>query len=322
MRELPQAVVISGPTGIGKSQAALELAKAVPLEIISVDSVQVYRGLDIGTAKPDALARRAVAHHLIDIRDAADSYSAGDFVADAGRLIGEISNRGRLPVLVGGTMLYFRALFGGLAAMPLGDTQFRQHVDNRAALHGWPTLHAELAAIDPIAASRIHPNDPQRIQRALEVHALTGRTITQLQAETRAEPVASFLRIALVPSSRSELHERLRRRLTAMFAAGFVGEVQALHARADLSRRSNAVRAVGYQQLWQHLDGDFGLEQAQARVLAATRQLAKRQLTWINNDPAWLRVDADAATRRPTVCELVRDFLSHAWLPPDQRAIV
>ncbi len=308
MSALPRAVVICGPTGIGKSDLALQLAQSLPIEIISVDSAQVYRGLDIGTAKPDAVTRAAVAHHLIDIRDAAQSYSAGDFVGDSGRLIRDIASRDRLPVLVGGTMLYFRALFGGLAAMPQGNPDIRQHIDNRAALLGWPAVHAELAAIDPVAAARIHPNDPQRIQRALEVHALSGRTITELQSETRADPVADFLRIALLPGSRAQLHERLRLRLEAMFDAGFVAEVQQLRARGDLQLMSNSVRAVGYQQLWQHLDGAFGLDEAKDRVLTATRQLAKRQLTWINNDSAWLRLDADAPRLPDTLRQHVNQF--------------
>ena len=311
MSDLPRAVVISGPTGVGKSAVALRLAELLPVEIISVDSAQVYQGLDVGSAKPDRQTRSALRHHLIDIRDAAQSYSAGEFVTDAGRLIREISERGHVPLLVGGTMLYFRALFGGLAAMPTANATVRQQVDQRAAQFGWPALHAELAKIDPVAASRIHPNDPQRIQRALEVHKLSGRTITELQTAARAPAVADFLRIALLPNSRAALHEQIRLRLDAMLAAGFLQEVRALKARGDLTDRSNSIRAVGYQQLWQHLDGRYGWDETLQRVLAATRQLAKRQLTWINHDRAWRCIDADdAAERQRLVCEHVRKFCS------------
>lgn len=293
----PLAVVICGPTGAGKSAAALQLAQSMPVEIISVDSAQVYRGFDIGTAKADAAARARVVHHLIDIRDPTETYSAGEFVTDAGGLIRQISARGRLPLLVGGTMLYFRALFGGLAAMPQADPAVRQQIDEQAAREGWPALHARLATIDPHAAARIHPNDPQRIQRALEVHALSGRTITELQADTRAEPVAELLRLALVPAERSVLHTLNARRFDDMMRAGFLEEVRALRARGDLRSDSNSVRAVGYRQLWQHLEGEFGLDEAVQRAQAATRQLVKRQLTWLNADSQWLRVDMEGPQR-------------------------
>ena len=291
----PHAVVIAGPTGIGKSALALRLASNRPIEIISVDSAQVYRGFDIGTAKADRAARAAVAHHLVDIREPTGSYSAGEFVADVGRLVREIATRGRLPVLVGGTMLYFRALFGGLAPLPQADPEYRQHVDTRARHEGWPALHAELAVIDPVAAARIHPNDPQRIQRALEVHALSGRTITELQALTRAEPVAQLLRVAMLPVDRVALHALNAQRFDAMMRAGFLDEVRGLHARGDLRGDSNCMRAVGYRQLWQHVIGELSLDEAVQRAKAGTRQLVKRQLTWINSDPGWLRVSAAAA---------------------------
>ena len=286
----PNALVLTGPTGIGKSALALRLAAHLPIEIISVDSAQVYRGFDIGTAKADRNTRATVPHHLIDIREPADTYSAGEFVADVGRLVREIAARDRLPVLVGGTMLYFRALFGGLAPLPQANPEYRQHVDNRARHEGWPALHAELGVIDPVAAARIHPNDPQRIQRALEVHALSGRTITELQALTRAEPVAQLLRMALLPVDRGALHVLNAQRFDAMMHAGFLEEVRGLRARGDLRGDSNSMRAVGYRQLWQHLDGDLTLNEAIQRANAGTRQLVKRQLTWINSDPHWLRI--------------------------------
>jgi len=286
------AILLAGPTASGKSDLALALAERVPIEIISVDSSQVYRGFDIGAAKPDAATRARVPHHLIDIRDPQQSYSAGEFVADALAAIKDIRARGRMPVLVGGTMLYFNALVRGIAALPKADPEVRAQIDARAAQHGWPALHAELAAVDAEAAARIHPNDPQRIQRALEVHALSGRSISDWQRGTQAPTAGlSLARYALVPADRALLHERIAQRFERMMAAGFLVEVETLRSRPDIPNSAAALRAVGYRQLLAHLAGEGSLDEAVQRAVAASRQLAKRQLTWINADPGWRRLE-------------------------------
>jgi tRNA dimethylallyltransferase len=276
------AVLLMGPTGVGKSELALRLVERFPLEIVSVDSALVYRGMDIGTAKPDAASRARFPHHLIDIRDPAAGYSAGEFVRDAVQAMEDIWARGRQPLLVGGTMLYFHALTTGLAELPEADLQVRAEIDAEAASAGWATLHSRLAAVDPAAAARIHVNDPQRIQRAIEVFRLTGKTITGLQQGRR--PVfadVEVVELALAPLERSVLHERLRARWDAMLAAGLLNEVRALYERGDLGGELAAMRAVGYRQLWRHLAGEHTLAQASERAIAATRQLAKRQWTWL-----------------------------------------
>lgn len=278
------ALVLMGPTGTGKSDLALRLAAELPLELISVDSAQVYRQMDIGTAKPSPQDRARVAHHLIDIRDPAQAYSAGEFVDDARRVMNEIFARGRVPLLVGGTMLYFRALLTGLASLPRASPAVRARLDARAAREGWAALHAELARSDPQAAARIHPNDPQRIQRALEVLAVTGSTLSRLQdvGNTLSDDV-EFVCWALRPEMRSALHSRLEERFNAMMRLGFLDEVRALHRRGDLRAASASMRAVGYRQLWAHVDGVTSLAQASEQAVAATRQLAKRQLTWLRS---------------------------------------
>lgn len=278
------AVVLTGPTGAGKSGWALRLAEELPVEIVSVDSALVYRGMDIGTAKPQARVRARIPHHLIDIRDPAEAYSAGEFVADCTRLIAEIRSRDRLPLLVGGTMLYLRALVRGIAELPRGSAALRRAIDARAAREGWPSLHAELARLDPQAAARIHPNDPQRIQRALEVCSVAGVPLSQLQRATRSPLQAPLLRWALAPRDRGVLHEHIERRLARMMEEGFLEEVERLRSRPDLTARHPALRAVGYRQLWAHLEGAYDLGEARARALAATRQLAKRQMTWLRSD--------------------------------------
>lgn len=307
------AVVLTGPTGAGKSEWALRLAEELPVEIVSVDSALVYRGMDIGTAKPDARVRARIPHHLIDIRDPAEVYSAGEFVADATRLIAEIRSRGRLPLLVGGTMLYLRALVRGIADLPRGSAHLRQAIDARAAASGWPSLHAELSRLDPEAAARIHPHDPQRIQRALEVCLVAGVPLTTLQRSTRSPLEAQLSRWALASADRTALNERLAKRLARMMEEGFLGEVERLRSRPDLTARHPALRAVGYRQLWAHLDGAYGLDEARARALAATRQLAKRQLTWLRADRElrWIDPHATGAyeTWKNGLCrELVRTW--------------
>ncbi len=285
-------LVLCGPTGSGKTDWAIALAERAPVEIVSVDSALVYRGLDIGTAKPAAALRARVPHHLIDICEPTETYSAGRFVADARHAITAIHGRGRAPLLVGGTMLYLRALLTGLASLPGATPALRAQLDERARVSGWPALHAQLSALDPVAAARIAPTDGQRIQRALEVCLSTGRPISELQRAT-VSPLAGWpvLQWVLAPGERAQLHERLAQRFAAMMAAGFLEEVRRLHGRADLTARHPAMRSVGYRQLWAHLDGDYGLEEAVKRGVAATRQLAKRQLTWMRGEPGGRRVD-------------------------------
>jgi tRNA dimethylallyltransferase len=280
------AVLIAGPTGAGKTDLALELAGRFPVEIVSVDSAQVYRGMDIGTAKPSATTRARVPHHLIDVCDPAEAYSAGRFRRDALELIGAIRARGRLPLLVGGTMLYFRALIHGIAPLPEADPVVRADIDRRAEALGWPALHAELAARDPEAAMRIRPADGQRIQRALEVLELTGERMSRLQKLASPAPLA-FAAFALVPDDRVALYARIDARFRRMMEEGFLDEVRALRARGDLDPDLPSLRSVGYRQLWTHLAGACSLEQAVAEGQRATRNLAKRQLTWIRSEPAW-----------------------------------
>ena len=277
-----KAVFLLGPTASGKSAVALALARRFPAEIVSVDSAQVYRGLDIGTAKPDARERAAVPHHLIDVVEPTDAYSAGRFRDDALRLVADVHARGRLPILAGGTMLYFSVLTRGLADLPQADRALRERIEARAAAEGWPALHAELARVDPASAARIEPTDSQRIQRALEVHALAGEPLSALQAR-RDHVRLPFtpLRVALEPSDRAVLHERIARRFHAMLDAGLVGEVAALKERRALHEGLPAMRAVGYRQVWQTLAGEAPMDTLAARGIAATRQLAKRQLTWL-----------------------------------------
>jgi tRNA dimethylallyltransferase len=284
-RTLRPVPVLTGPTGTGKTEFALALAREFPIEIVSVDSAQVYRGLDIGSAKPAPAVRAQVPHHLIDLVDPASSYSAGQFVRDAARAIGDIEARGRVPLLVGGTMLYLRALIGGIAELPEGNPELRAAIDAAAAREGWPALHARLAGVDAAAAARIHPNDAQRIQRALEVHAVTGQPISSLQSATASALPRSFHVMALIPADRARLHAALQRRFEQMMAAGLLEEVRTLHARGDLTAAHAAIRAVGYRQLWAHLAGSYPLEAAVARAVAATRQLAKRQMTWLRSMP-------------------------------------
>jgi tRNA dimethylallyltransferase len=290
-RGISAVFVLTGPTGTGKSEWAIELAEKAPIEIVSMDSALVYRGLDIGSAKPDSALRARITHHLVDIRDPSDSYSAGRFVMDASAIISQIHARGRVPLIVGGTMLYLRALLHGLAPLPQASPQMRREIDERAAREGWLSLHAELARLDPQAAARISAGDSQRIQRALEVCYATGTPISELQRDT-VRPLEGFhLRAwALVPANRAVLHKRLESRFHAMMAAGFLDEVKSLRRRGDLTPHHSSMRAVGYRQLWAHLDGAFGLDEAVERGISATRQLAKRQLTWVRSEKTleWL----------------------------------
>jgi len=305
-------VMLLGPTASGKTAAALEIASRLPVEIVSVDSALVYRGMDIGTAKPSAEERRRVPHHLIDLIEPTESYSAARFVADARAAIAAIRGRGRLPLLVGGTMLYAKAFAEGLHALPQADPALRDRIEDEARALGWPALHARLAAIDPRTASRLAPNDAQRIQRALEIAELTGVPMSEwLERQRPAEaPGQAIATIALEPSSRAALHERIAQRFEAMIAAGFVDEVRRLRARGDLHAGLPSMRCVGYRQLWQWCDaGEPGGEawrQTVAAGIAATRQLAKRQLTWLRAMPGRTTVDCLAANAAAQALEAMR----------------
>lgn len=285
-------VCVMGPTATGKTGLAARLVDRFPMDIISVDSALVYRGMDVGTAKPDAETLARAPHRLVDICDPEETYSAGAFVRDAMHHIELIHSAGRIPLLVGGTMLYFRSLTRGIAELPGAEPALRDAIDRQAEVAGWPALHAELVRIDPAAAARIEPGDRQRIQRALEVFRSTGRTMTDWQTDGwRAPQGLDFVKIGLVPSERRTLHARIDGRFLQMLEAGFVEEVRGLRARKGLSAGSSSMRAVGYRQIWAHLDGSWDLAEATRRAQAATRQLAKRQLTWLRAEPGLREFD-------------------------------
>jgi tRNA dimethylallyltransferase len=279
------AYALLGPTASGKSRRALELAARHAVEIVSVDSAQVYIGMDIGTAKPSLAERDRVRHHLVDLIEPTQSYSAGRFRADCVRAIVEILDRGRIPLLVGGTMLYFKALAQGIDALPVADPGLRASIDARAARHGWPALHAELARVDPATAARLSPHDAQRIQRALEVWELTGRPLSEQQRGATASLPFALKAYALIPEDRAELHRRIAERFDRMLAAGLVEEVADLRRRHALHGGLPSMRCVGYRQAWSYLDGAYGRDELRDKGIAATRQLAKRQLTWLRSLP-------------------------------------
>jgi tRNA dimethylallyltransferase len=302
-----------GPTASGKTAAALALAARRPVEIISVDSALVYREMDIGTAKPTAEERAVAPHHLIDIVDPTDAYSAAQFRADTLRLTGEIHARGRLPLLVGGTMLYYKALTQGLNDLPAADADVRATLDADAAREGWPALHARLASIDPVTAARLAPNDSQRIQRALEVFMLTGRAMSALLAEPARQDDAAaawrFVPITLEPSERGVLHARIEKRFDAMLAGGFVDEVVKLRERGDLSPEMPSMRCVGYRQVWEYLDGAVDYSTMRDKGVFATRQLCKRQLTWLRSMTERLVVDCCDPHATARVLEAIEALL-------------
>ena len=274
-----------GPTASGKTDVAIRLSELFPVDIISVDSAMVYRGMDIGTAKPDADTLRRAPHRLIDIHDPEERYSAGDFVRDARREMESIRAAGRIPLLVGGTMMYFRSLTEGIAELPSADEQVRAQIDREAAQEGWPAMHARLAQVDPDAATRIKPNDSQRIQRALEVYRASGRTLTDWQkSQPAVRSEQAFLKIAVLPGKREILHERIAARLESMLQDGFVEEVRGLMQRPGLTADSPSMRSVGYRQIWDALENAADLDAAAEKALYATRQLAKRQLTWLRSE--------------------------------------
>jgi tRNA dimethylallyltransferase len=299
-----ESVLLLGPTAGGKSALALALAERLPLEIVSIDSAQVYRGMDIGTAKPTAAERARVPHHLLDLRDPDQTYSAADFVCDATRAMADIRARGKLPLIVGGTMLYAKALREGLSALPPADTGVRARLLHEAQALGWPALHARLAQLDALTAARLAPNDSQRIQRALEVFELTGTPLSQLHAGTRADAVR-FPIVALLPADRDVLRERIATRFTAMLAAGFLDEVRALRARYRLHRDLPSMRAVGYRQAWAHLEGETTHDEFVATAVTATRGLAKRQMTWLRSMRDAQTVDPDRPDALDTLTAVV-----------------
>ncbi len=312
----PRALCLAGPTASGKSALALALAAELPLEIVSVDSALVFRGMDIGTAKPTAAELAAVPHHLINILDPLQAYSAARFVADTLRLVGEIHARGRLPLLVGGTMLYFKALREGLDEMPPADAAVRAALDAEAAERGWPALHAELARVDPATAARLPPNDAQRVQRALEVFRVSGRPLSAWQRGPAADLVqraAAWPMVSLEPASRAWLHQRIAERFDAMLAVGFVEEVRALRQRGDLRPDLPSMRCVGYRQAWEVLDAAApsgpdaaGLARLRETGIAATRQLAKRQLTWLRSTLVQQRIACDTGEAQSRACLALR----------------
>ena len=299
----PTAILLMGPTAAGKTDLAIELAKRYPVELISVDSALIYRDMDIGTGKPSKEQLRQYPHHLVDIFDPKESYSAGQFVRDASRLIVDIQARQRVPLLVGGTMLYFRALLRGIAEMPEADPQIRAELSSRAEQVGWSSLHAELAQLDPVAAQRIGPNDGQRIQRALEVIALTGQPLSTVQAQASPPlPNVNFISIGLNPVDRDALYGRIEARFHQMMSNGFLDEVGALYRRGDLNVQMPSIRAVGYRQLWQHVSGQCSLKEAVTQGIFATRHLARRQLIWMRAEAALEWVDS-LATDALQQCE-------------------
>ena len=281
----PRWLALAGPTAAGKTALGLAIAERWPVEIVSVDSALVYRGMDIGTAKPSAAERRALPHHLIDLMDPTERYSAGRFREDALRVIADILGRKKIPLLVGGTMLYYRALAQGIDTLPQADPGLRAQIDARAARHGWPALHADLARVDPATAARLSPNDAQRIQRALEVWELSGKPISELQTAARPDLPFELKAFALVPTERAELHRRIAARFDAMLDSGLVEELRALREKFDLDAQMPSMRTVGYRQAWQFLEGEITGTGLRESGIAATRQLAKRQLTWLRSLP-------------------------------------
>jgi len=305
----PPAIFLMGPTASGKTALAVSLVERFPLEIISVDSALVYRGMDIGTAKPDAATLARAPHQLLDIRDPTEAYSAAAFCDDARRLMADIVARGRVPLLVGGTMLYFRALLQGLDDLPRADAALRKKLEAEAGARGWPALHAELAEIDPVTAARLAPNDSQRIGRALEIFLLTGTPMSALLDRAQSELPYRVLQLALIPSDRAVLHQRIAARFDAMLADGLIDEVETLRRTYALTPDLPAMRAVGYRQAWAYLDGEIDLGELREQGIAATRQLAKRQLTWLRSWPDAVALDCLADDLEAQATALVAGHL-------------
>ena len=308
--KLPPCVFLMGPTASGKTGLAVELCERFPLEIISVDSALVYRGMDIGTAKPDQQTLQKAPHRLIDILDPGESYSAADFCSDARREMRQITASGKVPLLVGGTMLYFRALEHGLSDLPAADEEVREQLERQAAEIGWPAMHDILAQKDPQAAARIHPNDPQRIQRALEVIRVSGRSMSDLQTDTSGDALNYRIhKIIVSPADRAALHQRIEQRFDLMLKEGLLDEMKVLHSRSDLNANLPSMRAVGYRQAWDWLEERLTFEQMRERAIIATRQLAKRQLTWLRRESVSVWYDLQADGARETIANALGEFL-------------
>ena len=309
----PQAplICIAGPTASGKSAAARAIAQRWPVEIINVDSATIYRGMDIGTAKPTEYERDEATHHLLDILDPANSYSVASFRRDALQCVRDIQSRGHLPLLVGGTMMYFKALRDGLNDLPAADAEIRKALEASAAAEGWPAMHARLQTIDPVTAQRLSPNDSQRIGRALEIWQISGQPMSALLGATQPadEPVATIT-LSLEPLERSLLHARIAERFDQMLERGLLTEVQALHSRGDLHPGLPSVRCVGYRQLWAMLEGELDLKQAREQAISATRQLAKRQITWLRSQPERRIIDACSPTATAQLVQALADVLN------------
>jgi tRNA dimethylallyltransferase len=328
--ELPRHIALAGPTASGKTAASMAIAQRFPVEIISVDSALVYRGMDIGTAKPSAAELTAVPHHLINIREPLHAYSAAEFVTDASKLMTDIASRGKLPLLVGGTMLYFKALRDGLDDMPPANPAIRAEIDAQATAQSWPAMHAELAGVDPVTAARLNPADSQRISRALEVYRISGKPLSSFHTtqsvavdtdDTRARGSkclqdATSLMITLEPNDRAWLHQRIAQRFDAMLAGGFLEEVKALRSRGDLHPDLPSIRCVGYRQAWEAMEGRWPMTELRERGIAATRQLAKRQITWLRSTPQRQVVACDAPDAVDQVLKQVTHFLKLAAFDP------
>lgn len=296
MTHKPQVILLMGPTASGKTALSIDLAESLNAEIISVDSALVYRGMDIGTAKPSMDERRGVTHHLIDIIDPTENFSAGQFKDQALALVEDIHQRGKRAILTGGTMLYFHALLNGLADLPDADKKVRKELDSMAAEQGWHALHQELQSVDPVAAARIHPNDPQRIQRALEIYRVSGRSQTDWLTEQDQCPLPfEPIKVVVVPEDRAILHQKIEQRFDQMLDIGLIDEVRALYERGDLGSQLPSIRAVGYRQVWQYLNGELDFEQMREKAIVATRQLAKRQFTWLRKQNDAVRFTSESA---------------------------
>ncbi len=313
IESLPPAIFLMGPTASGKTGAAVDLFQRLPIELISVDSALVYRDMNIGTAKPDAVTLKQAPHHLIDVIDPTEAYSAAQFRADALLLMAEITARGKIPVLVGGTMLYFKALQGGLGDLPEADAAVRAALDKEALQYGWPAMHAKLAQIDPETAVRLQKTDAQRIQRALEIYEVSGKAMTQLFAEQTITVLPyRLLKLALVPSDRSVLHQRIAVRFDQMLQDGFIDEVKALRKKYPTLHASlPSMRCVGYRQAWQYLDGEITLPELREKGIAATRQLAKRQLTWLRGMDDTVELDCLDIALNKNIFNYINQFISN-----------